>query len=108
MGWLNFFFYNIFSILVGAVDWMSGGMWELIVYSLSGNTLYTLVFLITACLALVKSPDGYEKMRALKEDGRPSDDSWLIFCIFDKRPLILFSWSVVLLCCGSVVCCSLI
>ena len=54
------------------------------------------------------SPDGYEKMRALKEDGRPSDDSWLIFCIFDKGTLILFSGSAVLLCGGSVVCCSLI
>ena len=37
------------------------------------------------------------------KDGRTTDKSWLIFCMFEKGPLILFSGTAFLLCTGSVV-----
>ena len=57
---------------------------------------------------LLASVEWYEKMRARKEDGRLSDDSWLIFCMFDKGPLILFTGTGFALCTAAVVGCSLV
>ena len=108
------------------------------IYSLSMNALYLLYFLILACLTLVKSPgimfilssaiidhhchkmfhasvEWYEKQRARKknqvfpeDNGRLSDDSVLIFCMFDKGPLILFTGTGFALCTAAVVGCSLV
>ena len=50
----------------------------------------------------IPHPDWYEKRRAIKE-GRYTNKSWLIFCMFDKGPLILLSGTAFLLCIGSVV-----
>ena len=100
------------------VDW-SGFEW----YSITANSIFTLLFLVigwysenqfkvnyrpthmtclTAFLALVKSPEWMEMKKAM-EGGRASEQSWVIFCMFDKGPLILLSGIAASLCTVSLV-----
>ena len=57
----------------------------------------------TAISALVESNDWLEMKRATDSEGRPTEESWLVFCMFDRGPLILCSVTASLLCLGSLV-----
>ena len=51
----------------------------------------------------MESREWMEMKRAMDLEGRTTEESWLVFCMFDRGPLIFLSWTAALLCIGSIV-----
>ena len=85
---------SIFAVLFLVIGWYRKiNLWF--------SCLFHLVYCSLACTALVKSQEWMQTKRAM-EGGRPSEESWVIFCLFDKGPLILFSGLALVLCTVSI------
>ena len=58
---------------------------------------------LPAVTALVKSPEWMVRKRATDADGKPTEETWIVFYMFDRGPLISCSLTGALLCIGSIV-----
>ena len=72
-------------------------------FSSVAKTINLNLYLLAAITVLVESQEWMEMKQATDADGQLTEESWLVFCIFDREPLILCSVAASLLCLGSLV-----